>query len=197
MQYSKSLGTRQNNRCEIVFKLERLKMIDMNKLVALFLGLLLSCTVLWGQSPKFGHINTNELITALPAMKEVTAKLEAEFKQKETQLTTMQEDLRKQQSDYQANASKLTPGERTAKEKQLGEMGQKVQNFYTLAQEQLKTKEQELKAPIIQKVRKAIQEVGDEKGFLYIFEISSGVAIFHSDKSVDVTPLVKTKLGVI
>ena len=105
MQYSKSLGTRQNNRCEIVFKLERLKMIDMNKLVALFLGLLLSCTVLWGQSPKFGHINTNELITALPAMKEVTAKLEAEFKQKETQLTTMQEDLRKQQSDYQANAS--------------------------------------------------------------------------------------------
>ena len=169
----------------------------MNKLVALFLVLLFSSSAVFSQSPKFGHINTNELITALPAMKAVTTKLEAEFKQKETQLTTMQEDLRKQQTEYQASASKLTQTERAAKEKQLGEMGQKVQNFYALAQEQLKAKEQELKAPILEKVRTAIQEVGDEKGFLYIFEVASGVAVFHSDKSVDVTPLVKTKLGVI
>jgi outer membrane protein len=158
--------------------------------------LLIIGTAAFAQQPKFGNVNTQEILMNMPELKDVQTQLETEYKQKETQLTTMQEDLKKQQDDYMKIAETMTPQDRAAKEQELQQLGQKVQNYFMLAQQQLKAKEQELKMPLLKKVQTAIQEVGDENGFLYIFEISSGVALYHSDKSVDVTPLVKAKLGI-
>lgn len=148
------------------------------------------------QSFKFGNINTQEILNSMPELDVIKTQLENEYKQKENQLTTMQEDLKTQQEDYMKLAESMSPDERASREKELQSMGQKVQNFYVLAQQQLQAKEQELKMPLVKKVQTAIQEVGDENGFLYIFEVSSGVPVYHSDKTVDVTPLVKEKLGI-
>ncbi len=169
----------------------------MNKVYAIFTLILLGTFGAFAQQPmKFGHINTAELMAVMPELKVVETALETEFKEKEGQLTVMQEELQGKQQAYQQMASTLTPGERAAQEQALGEMGQKVQNYYLLAQQQMKAKEQELKAPIMQKLRTAIEEVGEEGGFLYIFDMTSRVPVFNSEKSIDVTPLVKTKLGI-
>jgi outer membrane protein len=169
----------------------------MNKVYAIFTLILLGSFAAKAQQPmKFGHVNTVELVTAMPELKAVETALEAEFKEKESQLAVMQEDLQKKQQEYQQLASTLTPSERAAQEQALGEMGQKVQNYYLLAQQQMQAKEQELKAPIMQKLKTAIEEVGDEGSFLYIFDLASRVPVFNSEKSIDVTPLVKAKLGI-
>jgi outer membrane protein len=160
--------------------------------ILLFIG-----TMLYAQQPmKFGNVNTQEILSSMPELKQVQTQLEEEYKQKENQLTTLQEDLKTKQEAYMQVAESMTPEARASKEQELQQMGQKVQNFYMLAQQQLKAKEQELKAPLIQKVQVAIQEVGDENGFLYIFEITSGMPVYHSDKTIDVTPMVKKKLGI-
>jgi len=169
----------------------------MKKLYPLLLFLVLCSTVTFAQQTmKFGHVNSAELMSAMPDLKAVETQLETEFKAKENQLTAIQEELKSKQTEYQQNAQAMTPEQRAAKEQELGELGQKAQNYYLLAQQQLKAKENELKAPIIQKLKAAIQEVGDEEGFLYIFELSSGMPLYHSEKSVDVAPLVKAKLGI-
>ena len=153
--------------------------------------------VAFAQKPlKFGNVNTQEILMSMPELKDVQAQLEAEYKQKENQLTTLQEDLKKQQDAYMQKAQTMSPEDRAAKEQELQGMGQKIQNYYMLAQQQLQAKEKELKLPLLQKVQTAIQEVGDENGFLYIFEVTSGVPVYHSQQCVDVTPLVKTKLGI-
>ena len=46
---------------------------------------------------------------------------------------------------------------------------------------------------MIERVRKAIEEVGKEQGFTYIFDISTGVTVYNGGE--DVTDMVKTKLG--
>ncbi|NPA35587.1 MAG: OmpH family outer membrane protein [Chlorobi bacterium] len=160
--------------------------------------LLIIGTVLYAQQQpmKFGNVNTQEILTSMPELKQVQTKLEEEYNQKEKQLTALQEELKNKQEAYMKVAESMTPEARAAKEQELQQMGQKIQNFYMLAQQQLKAKEQELKAPILEKVKIAIQEVGDENGFLYIFEITSGMPVYHSDKTIDVTPLVKKKLGI-
>jgi outer membrane protein len=104
--------------------------------------------------------------------------------------------LKNKQQAYQAEAQTLSAEERTAKETELMELNQKVQNYYMLSQQQIQAKQNELQAPIVQKLKAAIQEVGDEEGFLYIFEMTSRVPVFASDKSIDVGPLVKAKLGI-
>jgi outer membrane protein len=162
------------------------------------LSLLLFIGVLgYGQQPmKFGHVNTQEIINSLPELNVIQTQIESEYKQKENQLTTMQEDLKNQQEAYMKVAQSMSSQARADKESELQAMGQKVQNYFMLAQQQLQAKEQELKMPLLQKVQTAIQEVGDENGFLYIFEVAGGMPIYRSEQSTDVTPLVKAKMGI-
>lgn len=148
------------------------------------------------QNLKFGHVNTEEIFMALPELQGIQTQIEEEYKKQESNLTLMQEELKGKQESYMATAKTMTAEERGNVEKELVEMNQRIQNFYTLAQQQLQAKEQELKAPLLLKVQNAIQEVGGEQGFIYIFEAASGLPVYHSDKSIDVGPMVKAKLGI-
>ncbi len=169
----------------------------MNKVIGILTLILLGVTSMVAQQPmKFGHINSSELVAMMPEIKEIETQLESDYKEKETQLSNMQQELQNKQVEYQQSATALTPNERAQKEQEIGEMSQKIQNYYMLAQQQIKAKQQELRAPIMQKLQTAIQEVGDEQGFLYIFDLASRVPVFNSNQSVDVTPLIKAKLGI-
>lgn len=182
---------------DIKTKLIAINTLRMKRCYTLF-GLFLMCGfIMVAQQPmKFGHVNSQEIFQAMPELKTIETTLESEFSSKESQLGTMQKDLQTKQEAYMNEAQTLSQETRIAKEQELQELSQKIQNFYMLAQQQLKSKEQELKMPLYQKVQTAIQEVGDEGGFLYIFELGSGMPVFHSEKSVDVAPLVKAKLGI-
>ncbi len=48
--------------------------------------------------------------------------------------------------------------------------------------------------PIYDKAQAAIAEVAKEKGLIYVFEVNS--VLYKSNESVDLLPLVKTKLGI-
>ena len=60
----------------------------------------------------------------------------------------------------------------------------------------MSAKEGELLQPIIEKAKKAIDDVAAENGFLYVFDMSMGAILYNSDQSVDLMPLVLKKLGV-
>ncbi len=147
---------------------------------------------------KFGHVNTQAILSVMPELKTIDEQLNTEYKQLETQLTDMQETLKGLQQEYvqkmQTNA--LSPEERSSLETQINQMNQKVQTFYQQSQQSLQAKEQELKTPVYEKVTNAIQQVGAENGFLYIFEEVGGLTVYKGEKSIDVAPLVKAKLGI-
>jgi outer membrane protein len=147
---------------------------------------------------KFGHINSQAILQAMPELKTIESTLEAEYTKLENQLTDMQEALKTIQQDYvsRMQTNSLSGEERANMEKQIQEGNQKVQGFYMQSQQSLKAKEKELKMPLLDKVSNAIQEVGAENGFLYIFEEVGGLTVYKSTKSIDVAPLVKTKLGI-
>ena len=158
-----------------------------------FAGLNLSA-----QTLKFGHVDLNEVFTAMPEFNKIQKTLEDETSKLEMQFTVMREELQKFEDDYTKNQNKLTTQQKQAKEKEYREMAEKVQNFFTNAQQTLKQRQQELQTPVLDKLLKAVQTVGEEEGFLYIFQINSEreLALYRSPKSIDVTPLVKKKLGV-
>ncbi len=60
----------------------------------------------------------------------------------------------------------------------------------------MQKKQQEMLQPIIDKANNAIKEVARENGFIYIFDIAGGTILYYSEKSVDILPLVKKKLGI-
>ena len=69
------------------------------------------------------------------------------------------------------------------------------------AQQSLQTKQQQLLEPIYAKINTALQEVGKENAFTYIFNMDSGPStnpfiLFASTDEQNVTNLVLKKLGV-
>jgi outer membrane protein len=172
----------------------------MKMIKQLFIGLALMITTFTSaqSSFKFGHINTQAIFSVMPELKTVDEQLQAEYSTLEKQLTDMQEALKTLQTDYltKLQANQLSPEERNSLETQIQQGDQKVQAFYQNSQQSLQRKEQELKSPIFIKVSDAIQAVGEENGFLYIFEEVGGLTLYKSEKSVDVAPLVKAKLGI-
>jgi len=148
------------------------------------------------QNLKFGHANVQEIMQVMPEFKEMQKTMEAEYNKLENQLATMQEEYKKMEQEYIQNNQTLGAEQRQQKEQQLMETSQKIQTFYQSTQQKLSQRQQELQQPVMEKLRDAIDQVGKEGGFIYIFAENSGATVYQSDQSVDVTPLVKQKLGI-
>ncbi len=145
---------------------------------------------------KFGHIDSNKLLSIMPERDKAKADLDKYAKQLESTLTDMQNEFNKKYQDYLTQADSLSDLIRQTKEAELQEMQQRIQTFQQTAQQDLSQKENELMQPIIAKARKAIDEVAEEGGYLYIFDIGTGVVLHYSADSEDILPLVKVKLGI-
>ncbi len=146
---------------------------------------------------KFGHVNSQELLSQLPEMEAALTKLENINTNNNEQLTKMQAELKSKSEKYMAEQATLTDLINAQRQQELQQMDQNIRAFYQAAQQDIQKKEQELTLPIIEKARKAVEEVGKENGFTYIFDISKGAVIFQGAQSIDVMPLVKKKLGLL
>lgn len=147
------------------------------------------------QDLKFGHIDIQKVVTELPEKLAADKALQEEAQKLDNQLKVMSADLEKKYTDYMTQRDTLPELIRATKEKEIQDYNQRIKQYNTMAQQTIAQKEQQLLQPIIQKVQKAIDEVGQENGFIYIFDVSTQVVLYHSSQSVDCGPLVKTKLG--
>lgn len=148
------------------------------------------------QSFKFGHINTDELIRAMPEYDSAMAKLEKTRKELVNTLELMTVELNNKAETYNKESKTLTEIVRQTKEQELTDLQTRIQNFQTQAQTTLQEQQATLTQPIFSKVDKAIKDIGKEGGFIYIFDVSKGqVLYFDEARSTNILASVKTKLG--
>ena len=151
-------------------------------------------TAMAQKTVKLGHINSNDLMQIMPGRDSAQTVLQAEVQELETTLKTMQSEMEKRYNEYMENQSGWTELIRNTKQREIQDMGARIQEFQENAQKQLQQREQELLKPIIDRAKKAIEDVAAEGGYSYIFD--SGVsALLYSPESDDIMPLVKKKLG--
>ena len=142
---------------------------------------------------KFGHLDAQDILLTLPERAEAQASIEAAAAEYETEVSRMQSELETKFADYQAKAATWPDAIRQQKERELKQLEAGLQEFGMTIQNDLAQMEQQLLAPMIERVRDAIEAVGKEQGFTYIFDTSTGVTLYNGGE--DVTDLVKTKLG--
>jgi outer membrane protein len=149
------------------------------------------------QNIKFGHINSDELIQALPEFDSANVKLEKFRKELINALDLMTVELNNKSETYNKESKNYTEIVKQTKEQELVDMNKRIQEFQNNAQQQLQQKQSELFQPIMAKVDKAIKEVGKENGFVYVFSVGQGSSLLFYDetKSTNIMPLAKAKLG--
>lgn len=146
------------------------------------------------QSLKFGHINSMELMQAMPETDSAQVQLQAYATELENTIKLMQTELENKQMEYRNGQSQWSDLIRATKERELQDLYARTQEFMTQADEDYKAKSQALLAPITEKAKKAIDEVAKEGKFNYIFDTSSGVVLYGAEGD-DIMALVKKKLG--
>ena len=142
---------------------------------------------------KLGHINSQELMQIMPGRDSVQTVLQKEVADLEEQLKMMQAEAEKRYNDYVANQAGWTDLIRQTKQREIQDMSTRIQEFQENAQKQLQEREAELTKPIIDRAKKAIEDVAREGNYTYIFD---GAALLYSQDSEDVMPLLKKKLGI-
>lgn len=146
------------------------------------------------QTLKVGIVDTNEIIGKMPettaaqnTLNEVQKKYQAEFQR-------IEEEFQRQYEEFQAMSDDELPAIKERKARQLQETQQKADAFQQNVMQDLQKQQDELMAPIIQKVKSAIESVGKENGFTLIQEMVN--AIYFASPVEDITPMVKAKLGI-
>jgi outer membrane protein len=163
------------------------------KIIA-FLLLIFTATGIFAQ--KFAHINSQELLAAMPESDSAQAAIEKLASNYEQQLEEMQVELNKKYDDYLNNRDKYTDLIRQTKESEIADLNDRIQQFQTIASQELQDKRTQLLRPILDKANSAIKSVAESNNYIYVFDISQGNPIYFSEQSVDILPLVKAKLGV-
>ncbi|MBN2273499.1 MAG: OmpH family outer membrane protein [Bacteroidales bacterium] len=172
----------------------------MKRLIVIFFfaSFLLLVNSAFGQTTiKLGHINSQDLFTAMPESDTAQKKLEKIAMQFETTLEELQVEFNKKYEEYLKQSQDPSVGElilRT-KEEELQTLQQRIQSFQQEAQNEIAKKRSELFKPVQDKALKAVNDVARENGFTYVFDMAVGTIVFAADNTIDILPLVKKKLG--
>ncbi|MDR2802329.1 MAG: OmpH family outer membrane protein [Prevotellaceae bacterium] len=146
---------------------------------------------------KFGHLNVSELIVLMPERDSAQAKLEAYGEDLQEQIETLRVELNNKLNVYQTKQATWSAAILEAKQKEIQEMSQRIEEFQRTAQDDFSRMQQTLLRPVIDKANAAIAKVGKDNGFTYIFDTSTGVLpYFNTDHSENVLPLIKAELKI-
>jgi outer membrane protein len=153
---------------------------------ALFIG----ATSFTAAQSKLAHINTQELIKAMPEYKVAQADIEKLGKTYETTIQTSLKELETKLKQYNADAESQTQEENQKRMQEVEGMKQSLSQYQQQAQKDLQEKEFNMLKPITDKAKAAIEKVAAAQGIEYVFE-AGGLIVA---KGKDLMPEVKAEL---
>ncbi len=161
--------------------------------IVLIAATLLS-TAVFGQ--KLGHINSNDLLLAMPERTSIEANIQKYAQELEAQLATMSKEYQSKVQSYQSLQATMTEAIKQDKISEITNLEERISKFQQSAQKDLQAKEETLLKPLIDKAKTAIEDVAKENNYTYIFDAGVGVLLYKKD-SDDIMPMVKKKLGLL
>ncbi len=159
--------------------------------IALICPMLLSA-----QTLKIGLVDFAAVLQAMPEttaaqnqLKEVSDKYAAEYQKRG-------EEMNRQMTEFQNMPENELPAIKERKAREISDYQQKIQQFEQSASQDLQKMQNDLMAPITQKITQAVESVGREGNFSLIQMYDPQLVLYQAAPVEDVTPAVKAKLGI-
>lgn len=149
---------------------------------------------------KIGYTNVDYILNNLPDAKDIETKLKTEKAQYDKLLQDKVSDFQKKYEDYQKNAPSMSPVIKADREKELQNQNNSIQEFQQNSEGALQQKQQQLLAPVLDKIDKTIKDVAKENGYTYVFNTDAGPGttpiLLVAPDADNISELVFKKLGV-
>lgn len=160
----------------------------MKQLKTLFIATILffSASQIASAQTKIAHVDTNELITKMPAMIEAQKQLETLSKQYDGEFKTMADEYYAKLKKYDEEAGTVTEKVNEERAKEVQDMEKRIRDYRETAQKELQQKESDLAKPLMEKIKASIAKVGKAKGFNYVIDVNSAIFADGTDLTLDV-----------
>ena len=143
---------------------------------------------------KFAFINSQAILAAAPGRVEAEAQFQKEMEVLRAQVTKLGDSLNTLQQAYQKEEVSLSPAVKETRLKSLREKSDDYQARVQKLNEQAQQREGELMQPILESVRKVLDDVRTEGGYSFIFDVAAGAFIVSADKNLDITDRVVARI---
>lgn len=164
----------------------------MKKTVLLFAVIAL-CFVQVANAQKYGHVNSGEILESMPGIDSLQIKLQAFQQDLQGMYESMASEYQTKKDKFDREVGTMSAAVRQVREKELMDLGSRIQEFQAGAQEDLENKQYELAKPFQDAIQSAIDKVAKSNGFAYIFDTKT---LLYYGNGEDITPLVKKELGI-
>lgn len=147
---------------------------------------------------QIAYVNTAEIFSLMPEIPEIENQLEKKQQEIVESEQAIRDEFNNKADEFQSKVETASESAKADMQKQLEQLEERYNMFVQNSQREMGELQQKLIAPVQDKISKAIKEVGDEKGFAYILDVTTqnSPIVYINDNTIDATALVKAKLGI-
>ena len=141
------------------------------------------------------YVNPQALFENAPGRSDAEATFRKETEGFRAELSKLNDALNQAVSDYQKAESKLTPADKERRQRALQAKEDSLRARQQELEGQASRRQNELMAPIMENVRKVLEDIRAEDGYLVILSSEPGTSpILAADKNLDITERVVARL---
>ncbi len=146
---------------------------------------------------KFGYVNSAEIIQLMPEFEKAQKELQELEKMYTDEFNAMRTELEKKGTEFEKLQQDAAP-ENILKRRyeELMQLDERLRQYSQEVTANLQQAEQEKMVSIQKALRDALDTVGNENGYVCIFDLSGGIPYISKTLCEDLTAKVKAKLGI-
>lgn len=147
------------------------------------------------QTLKVGIVDTGAVFQAMPETAAAQTKLQENQKKYQEEFTRLEDEYKRMVEELNKMKDDELPAIKERKTREISDYQQKIQSFMQSADQDMAQQQQTLTAPILTKIKEAIESVAKENAFSLVQAYSPDQILYQAAPVVDITPMVKSKLG--
>ncbi len=147
------------------------------------------------QTLKIGYADPEVIITYMPEYKGVQDRLATEYRTNQEALQAMADDLQDRAERYQKQQALLTPERRAEREKELADLQAELQQAAASKDQEMNQRQQELMAPLLEKVQGVIDQIAAEQGLDIVIR-SPALLFVNEQKIANINLDIARRLGI-
>jgi outer membrane protein len=152
----------------------------------ILLALVFGCSLTAMADVKIGLVDMQKAIQETADGKKAKTDLEADFNKKKKELEKRQADIRKMGEDLEKKATVLADDVKAKKQQEIQQEMAKYQDEVAKSQSDIQKRERDLTQPIINRIRKIIEDMAKKENFNIIMEKADQL-VLYSVREIDLT----------
>ena len=144
---------------------------------------------------KFAIVDFNELVMLMPEADAARTQIQAAQKEANDTYQSMVEEAQAKYAEYQQKQASWSNAVKESKEKELGEIQNRIQEFERSIQVELQQQQSQLMEPIYKKANETVEKLAKAGGYTFVFESSQYLYVDKAQVK-DLTPDARKALNI-